>query len=46
MIPLEDKNAVVSFILYIIQEILIDNRSEQFLSDLLKGSWEEYLTCK
>lgn len=46
MIPLEDKNAVVSLILCIIQEIFSDNHSGQFLSDLLKGSWEEDLTYK
>lgn len=46
VIPLGDKSAVVSFILYIIQDIFIDNHSEQLLSDLLKGSWEEYLTRK
>lgn len=46
MIPLEDKNAVLSFILCITQEIPTDSHSDKFLSDLLKGSWEEYLTHK
>lgn len=46
MIPLKEENHAVSFLLHVIQGILTDNHSEQLLSDLLKGIWEEYLTHK